>query len=245
MEILLAIATILGGITALWFFWDKISNRWFSGKDTDPRLTNSEKERSHIDLSALDSITFRYASRGDIEKIIQLDKASFDESEIIGTQIFSDWHEKNPKVFSCLAQGDEVIGYFSILPLRSDTLKRFVAGEISEKDFTSTDILTSKEAAKQCADLYFFSIVIARNHSKLLRSMFEEIAREFHRYKSGKLFHRIYVTAATKVGRRLIKRFKFTLVQEAKYRIDGHDLFVKQISRIKDSRDYMKSQLDR
>ncbi|QUM81154.1 hypothetical protein HWV01_13090 [Moritella sp. 5] len=30
MEVLLAIATLLGGITALWFFWDKIS-AWLSG----------------------------------------------------------------------------------------------------------------------------------------------------------------------------------------------------------------------
>ena len=32
MEIILAVATILGGLTALWFFWDKISPLW-SRKD--------------------------------------------------------------------------------------------------------------------------------------------------------------------------------------------------------------------
>ncbi len=32
VEIVLAIATILGGLTALWFFWDKVS-AWFSGRD--------------------------------------------------------------------------------------------------------------------------------------------------------------------------------------------------------------------
>jgi hypothetical protein len=30
MEIVLAIATILGGITAIWYFWDKAKAKWFT-----------------------------------------------------------------------------------------------------------------------------------------------------------------------------------------------------------------------
>jgi hypothetical protein len=43
MEIILAIATILGGITAIWFFWDKICQWWSRKNNIPPRLSNTNK----------------------------------------------------------------------------------------------------------------------------------------------------------------------------------------------------------
>ena len=50
MELVLAIATILGGITAIWFFWDKLSEFWIKKFKPKPRLNNTEKiqKRAHL-----------------------------------------------------------------------------------------------------------------------------------------------------------------------------------------------------
>ncbi|MET0008407.1 MAG: hypothetical protein ABW124_13025 [Candidatus Thiodiazotropha sp. 6PLUC9] len=50
MEIILAVATILGGITAIWYFWDKVRDKWFKEKTTTPRLSNAEKVRKREEL---------------------------------------------------------------------------------------------------------------------------------------------------------------------------------------------------
>jgi hypothetical protein len=53
------------------------------------------KNRSHLDLPDLNAMYFRYANRSDIDEIIQLDIASFDNHEIIDLQVLSEWHKKN------------------------------------------------------------------------------------------------------------------------------------------------------
>ncbi|EJG0961966.1 hypothetical protein C4G95_RS23660 [Vibrio parahaemolyticus] len=47
MDIVLAVATILGGITAIWFFWDKYS---ISKKPKPERLSNAEKVQKRAGL---------------------------------------------------------------------------------------------------------------------------------------------------------------------------------------------------
>ena len=233
MEIILGIATLLGGVTAIWYVVEQLI-KW-----------RNKNDRKQLDLSTLDSTCFRYAKPNDIDKIVKLDKTVFSESEIINKDILFEWHKKNSKIFTCLLQGSEVVGYFSILPLKSETLNRFVTGEIREEDFTSSDILRPKDAVEGCRDLYFFSIAITREYRRLfLRSFLDEIARELHRSQCGNGLKKIYVTAATQEGKSLIRRFKFKLIQKSEFRVDKHDLYMKEVSRIKDHRDYMKSQLD-
>lgn len=50
MEAILAIATILGGITAIWYFWDKAKERWLTEKPVVPRLSNAEKVKKREEL---------------------------------------------------------------------------------------------------------------------------------------------------------------------------------------------------
>jgi|SRR6266568_6658347 len=58
MEILLAIATLLGGATALWFFWDKITAWWQSRKlkeVLDPLNLAANPTRENIERVILES----------------------------------------------------------------------------------------------------------------------------------------------------------------------------------------------
>lgn len=50
MEAVLEIATILGGITAIWYFWDKAKAKWFTEKPDTPRLSNAEKVKKRDQL---------------------------------------------------------------------------------------------------------------------------------------------------------------------------------------------------
>ena len=235
MEIILVIASLLGGITILWFIYKKFMVR--------------KENRNHPCLSSLDSIAFRYARPDDIDGIVRLDESVFEEHEIIDRNHFFEWYKKNPKIFTCLAEGNKVVGYFSILPLKKETLNKFLIGEICEKSFTSKDILRHDEAVENCNAISFFSIAIALNYRRLfLRFFLKEIARELQN-NDGSI--KVYVTAAKKEGKALIERFKFRLVQRAECRVDSHDLYVKEVhniikeaNKIKDHRNYTKSQIE-
>jgi hypothetical protein len=207
---------------------------------------DQEKVINNSCLLPVGSTFFRYARLYDIDEIVKLDESVFDKHEIIDRNKFFEWHNKNPKIFTCLVDDNKVAGYFSILPLKKESLDKFLAGEVCEKSFTSNDILQYKDAIGHCRDFYFFSIAINSNGRKLfLRYFLNEIAKELQANNNSR---NLYVTAAKNEGRALIERFNFRLVQKGACRADGHDLYVKEvddfIKRIKAHRGYIKYRLD-
>ena len=208
-------------------------------------LYRESSTKKQVDVSTLDSISFRCAAPNDIDKIVELDRASFDASEIIDSNTFSEWHEKNSRIFYCLFSEEKLIGYFAILPLTPDALTRFIAGEINERHFESSDILSARQATISCSDPYFFSIAVLERyrHSANSLYLFVRLAEVLQQLHNGNRLRKIYATAATGDGRRLIKRLKFKLVQRAEHRADSHDLYVKDVSNIKDFCKYLPSKI--
>ena len=141
-------------------------------------------------------------------------------------------------------RGSELVGYFSILPLRRETMKAFVAGEIRESDFSGRNIL-SISATKDVDDIYFFSIVMSSRYPKLTLTLIQRAAHEVEAIRKHGALRRIYASAASCPGRRLLQRLKFRCVQDGETRADHHSLYVKRLDRVCDLREYLQKQQER
>ncbi|MEL7298001.1 MAG: hypothetical protein AAGJ86_10085 [Pseudomonadota bacterium] len=199
--------------------------------------------QSQLDLGEIHRTSFKYASRSDIRQIVELDKNFFDSSDLLPVETFAAWSEKNNRTFRCLMYRGDVIGYFSILPLKPDTLSRFMAGEIKEDDYTPEDIRAKDNASNPSKSVHFFSIALLKKHRALTILMLYEIGRELNAYRRSEGVTNVVVTAATRRGERLISDLGFTKIAEGVDRADGNNLYEVDCSKVEDFVDYICGRL--
>lgn len=176
-------------------------------------------------LSAQDEIGgFRHPLECDFDQIYALDKSVFTQADLIPPETFRQWFRVNKKVFTVLSVGEKVIGYYSILPLRQATFNRFLKGKISEIDFTAKDILSEQEA-RNIRRIYFFSIVIDKEYRHRGYQLLQHAVDELDARVTYPQVRKIYATAATPDGKRILEKRGFIKKANAAERIDRHDLY--------------------
>ncbi len=197
------------------------------------------RRRAQLDLGEVDAITFRYAMRHDLPRIVNLDKAVYHSSDVVPLQVKVEWYERNPQIFVCMFHGPSLAGYFSIIPLKADVLDRFIAGEIEESDFDADAVLTPSEALG-CENLYFCSIAMDDSHPEMTYSLLGRAAKELERYRSQGAMRCVYAIAATAAGEDLLRRVGFDMIMAGSKRVDHNDLYSRSIDRVVCLRNYVE-----
>ena len=167
----------------------------------------------------------RFARPDDIDRIVALDRRYLPADTIVSETVFRAWHRNNPEIFTCLLVDGEICGYYSVLPLARPALERFVAGKLAEKDLAADDIVPPDALAAQCSTLYFYSIVLDAAQRPLLGQLLRHFAARIEAERRRRAVRRVYATAATPAGRRLLERLGFSYRAAAGERADGHDLY--------------------
>lgn len=176
-------------------------------------------------MSAKEDIgDFRHPIEYDFDEIYLLDKTVFRQAELIPKEIFMLWYRANKNTFTVLCLGERVIGYYSILPLQQNTLNSFLKGKISESEFTKEDIMNVQEA-QNTKEVYFFSIVISKEYRQRGYQLLQHTMDELKTKASYPKLEKIYATAATSDGRRILQRRGFMKIADADTRKDHHDLY--------------------
>ncbi len=95
--------------------------------------------------------TFSFATPEDIPVIADIDEKIFNEKEEsaepkevytrwIG-ETYLRWMQKNPETFFVLRNNqDKIVGFASLVPMKKDTMNRFIKNEIKMSDIPSDDI---------------------------------------------------------------------------------------------------------
>jgi hypothetical protein len=142
---------------------------------------------------------------------------------------FRAWMAANKYVLvSLMNQGNELVGYFDILPLKKAAFDNFVIGKIDEHEINGQHILSPKEGFRT-ERLYFAGIAARgfgnlfslRNASVLIRQVFRFIEEFYPPHPQREL----YAIAATDDGTRLLTELQFEVVSPAEERIDNCDLY--------------------
>lgn len=167
---------------------------------------------------------FKSPVESDFDQIYMLDKLVFKPEDLIQKEVFIQWFQANNMTFTVFVVANEVIGYYSMLPLRQSTLRKFLNGTISEIDFTKSDILGQQEA-KNSRSIYFFSIVIDKRFSHRGFQLLQKAVDELRSRSTYPYLESIYATASTSDGIRILRKSGFFKSADASARKDKHDLY--------------------
>lgn len=82
---------------------------------------------------------FAVATPEDMPTIVDIDKRTFKVD--VTEETYLRWMRKNPETFFVLRNSaNKVVGYIALLPLKKDTMDRFVKGEIGMDDISPNDV---------------------------------------------------------------------------------------------------------
>lgn len=180
------------------------------------------------------------ATPEDIEWIAQLEAEVYSRTDAIPVQILREWYKANPSGFFVIRMKDNSssgrrIGHLDILPLRPQTLRQFLDGEIVERDIRG-DCLYPIAEKDSITDLYVESIIIRplKGYSgataiTCLLSNFLPIAKNMCNIHNIK---HVYAISASDSGTRLMQHLGFEVQKPADSRKDRHNLFIGRFATI-------------
>ncbi len=84
---------------------------------------------------------FVKATVDDMPQAVALADIVFGGVNTISLETRIEWLQKNPDIDYLLKQGDQIVGYFSLVPLRSETIKDLLHKRRLAKDLMAEDIL--------------------------------------------------------------------------------------------------------
>jgi hypothetical protein len=147
---------------------------------------------------------------------------------------YETWRLANPNILACLVDSEgELVGYFDILPLRSEFMERFIRGDVTESDIHHNDILPPKHA-RQCRRLYLAGIVVRDPHTfaarRHARHLLWALAKYLEHFYGASLERHIFALGSTPEGKHLLQRFNFRMVQGGSKRRDQQSLYVASLN---------------
>jgi len=109
MDLILALAAILGGIAAIWAFGERVINYF------DKRNSDSSSAPNFSPIQIIQGTD----DEKDLVQLLELDKSVYGEGNLVPLALIREIHKRNPKV--CIIAKDvihqEVIGYIGAVPL--------------------------------------------------------------------------------------------------------------------------------
>jgi len=148
---------------------------------------------------------------------------------------------KNPNILACLTVRGEFLGYFDVFPLKPDIAELFLAGRLTtrwsgkadERIFSKDDIFGADEM-DLCTSLYISGIAVpqpatyaSRRHAAMLVWGFWKYIESFYPPARPR---EIFAVAATDAGENLLRKFHFSVRDEANKKSRNNPLYVLELS---------------
>lgn len=139
------------------------------------------------------------------------------------------WYAKNAKNIIYALQGEEVIGFFTVIPLTEECGKRFERNAITEEEIHADDIL-SPDAMPYAQYLYVAAIAVKDHRSIIGRHAIAALIaglcdRITTLYDLAYLKH-MFVNPTTFYGNRFIRRLGLEKIQNVKRSLRaGNDIY--------------------
>lgn len=163
----------------------------------------------------------------------KLAKEKFGKNSV-SSRTVTDWKNRNEFILTCLSHDNRMVGYFDILPLRTDFAIKLIDGESSEKDIRAENILGIHEM-KSAEYLYFAGIAVCNTnsgegyiHATYLVASAIQYIKKFYGESNVK---KILTIPTSECGLKIAtKHLNFFLEREGKLRKDGFDLYSKDFN---------------
>ncbi|TMC21511.1 MAG: helix-turn-helix domain-containing protein, partial [Chloroflexi bacterium] len=130
-------------------------------------------ERSHHVAQAAVPPTFGQASIADLREAAELADAVFGTGHPLSLHTRLACLQKNPALDYVLKQGDQIVGFFSLLPLPSQTILDLLQGRRTVSDLSARDILPSVPG--QTVDLFGLALGVRPGASLKTRRTWGEL----------------------------------------------------------------------
>ncbi len=138
-----------------------------------------------------------------------------------------------PEIYAAVVGPDDnVAAYSSIYPLKKKWADAFVAGDVTEPDLTTTMLLTRQDCHER-SSIYIGSVVVGGDYdaitkSVLLASMFSWRVQQLHHVAVGRLS--VMMTAVTRQGERMIRKFGAKQLNDGTQRKDGYAVYGREVT---------------
>jgi hypothetical protein len=156
--------------------------------------------------------------------------------DVIPERVMLDWFTANKNGFYVVKRGDDAnVGNLDILPLKPNTMKRFLSGELLEREMLGDCIFGPDEKAK-VKNIYIESLVVPKHlfdddtsNSFALYAVIERLAEcilnlcEPEAAEKGEI--KVYALSANPKVARHLAEMGFDIVSRKDKRRDGHDLY--------------------
>lgn len=174
------------------------------------------------------------ATRPLLEAASALARHSFGNVGSVSPDRYDSWWLKNHNILACLLNTDhKLVGYFDVLPLRSNFMDAFIRGDVTELDIRHEDILPPGQARK-CKRLYIAGIAVRDSQTfagkRYAAHLIWALARYLDHFYDVPSERQVYALGATDGGRRLVEHLGFRLIQDGSGRRDGQQLYVASLS---------------
>ena len=149
---------------------------------------------------------------------------------------------KNPNILACLTNAQcEFLGYFDVFPLKPDSAELFLSGGLraqwsgkaGEKSFSGDDIFSADEM-DLCSRLYISGIAVPqpatyanRRYASMLIWGFWKYIESFYPPARQR---EIFAVAATDAGENLLRKFHFSMRDEADKKFRKDPLYALELS---------------
>lgn len=148
----------------------------------------------------------------------------------VSNKTVEDWRNRNEFILTCLSDNNRMVGYFDILPLRTEFALDLINGKVGEKDITGDQILAFHEI-KHAEYIYFAGIAVQNTdsgqgciHATYLLASAVRYVDLFYRNTAVK---KILTIPTSECGLKLTQKLNFSLERSGELRRDGFDLYSK------------------
>lgn len=204
-------------------FWLLVFNSW----------KRSRASRALPNVEQLDDLSVGYvttqATLEEIDWIARLEEKVYTNADAVPKSVLTEWYEANPNGFSVIRMcSGQKIGHIDLLPIKPNTLQRFIAGQIVERDIRG-DSLYGPDDRGLITNLYVESIILLPprgfTNAPAILCVLSSFAKLVERVCDTDRLVNIYAIAASKSGERLMKRLGFDSISPAEARLDRHELY--------------------
>jgi hypothetical protein len=172
------------------------------------------------------------ADESDIRWAAEQAKKVYMGIDIISQELMLEWFNANPNGFFVVKdRHGHRCGNIDILPLRPDTFKRFLAGELIEQDIRG-DSLFHPDETEHISDLYVESVVVVNANREREGNPYavQRIILSVPVMLSGFCSHgnlaKIYAVGGSNNGIKLMRHLGFDMISGGDGRKDKHKVFV-------------------
>lgn len=213
---------VLTGITILVIMrWMPKGNLPTDLLDVSEELEREKKDARFKIVFPCDSKYYRAANK--------LAKQKFGKHSV-SSKTIDDWKNRNEYILTCLTDNNRMVGYFDILPLKTEFALELINGSKGEEDIQGKDLLPIDQI-KNAEYIYFAGIAVKDTHSGqgcihgtyLLASAVQYVNLLYNNSNVKK----ILTIPTSECGLKITNKLNFVLEREGLLRKDGHDLYSK------------------